>query len=629
MIKILFILLLFLGTSLAQESPKNIISDEKNGILLQEDNTQYEIKNNQVGNNQETFYESNANETDEPVKENAIIIEDLRNNFNQWHGVLSSENGGLGWMMWGNTSYHLSKNLISQVNSSTTSPTLNRLLKSLLLSRAKAPAIKNLDNDALRINRYNNEVFPFLENKIGYLVHGGFTGEITNLLNNIPKDLKTDNFETKNFEVRLNNFDVPYLCNNVSKMLVKKEKLTIYRKILIVCKLILKKEEEAMLAMELLENDILEEDNFLSKIRFFLNSQENQNKKIESIDGTLNLESDQSQLIKMLNFYNYSSAKEAFKDMPRIFHKTIYDLNLFSREIQLESLEYLVNQGSYPPSTLIEGYNSIITEDQLMNFINNEKVNTEENSVLLRASLFKLINASLSKTDRAKNLIMLWDLAMQKNIMKAISLATKSSTLSLFPDPKLNWFNLSAFKALLLSDEIEAAKKWIFYGTSEVKERASIDINFCKSLIMLYLYDNTAKQSLNETIDIKYLLKTLNNDLNVNEQDMIKLMLTVNALEGEIPEEIWEVFLEKQQVDSVEFDYLRQNVSSYFLLDNAIEKNNMAEAALISLTLLQSEKRTHKDLYSYYKGLNGLYSIGLKKYARDYAIEKNYNFLAK
>ena len=87
-------------------------------------------------------------------------------------------------------------------------------------------------------------------------------------------------------------------------------------------------------------------------------------------------------------------------------------------------------------------------------------------------------------------------------------------------------------------------------------------------------------------------------------------------------------FFEKQQ-EIHEFDYLKQNVSSYFLLDNAINKNNMAEAILISFTLLQSEKRTHKDLYSFYKGLNGLYSIGLKKYARDYAIEKNYNFLAR
>ena len=149
--------MLFLGTSLAQESPKNIISDEKNGILLQEDNTQDKIKDNLLENNQETFNESNANENFEPVKENAIIIEDLTNNFNKWHGVLSSENGGLGWMMWGNTSFYLSKNLIS-VNSSITSPTLNRLLKSITIG-AKAPAIKNLDNDALRINRYNNKHF--------------------------------------------------------------------------------------------------------------------------------------------------------------------------------------------------------------------------------------------------------------------------------------------------------------------------------------------------------------------------------------------------------------------------------------------------------------------------------------
>ena len=75
----------------------------------------------------------------------------------------------------------------------------------------------------------------------------------------------------------------------------------------------------------------------------------------------------------------------------------------------------------------------------------------------------------------------LWNLGSQKNIIKAIFLITKNSTLSLSPDSSLNWFNLSAFKALLLSDEIEAAKKWIFYGTSDVKERASIDINFCSS----------------------------------------------------------------------------------------------------------------------------------------------------
>ena len=71
------------------------------------------------------------------------------------------------------------------------------------------------------------------------------------------------------------------------------------------------------------------------------------------------------------------------------------------------------------------------------------------------------------------------DFASEINIFKAIAEVTKKSTLSLSPNETLNWFNMSAFKALLLSNEIEEAKKWLFYGTSEIEERASIDINFC------------------------------------------------------------------------------------------------------------------------------------------------------
>ena len=40
-----------------------------------------------------------------------------------------------------------------------------------------------------------------------------------------------------------------------------------------------------------------------------------------------------------------------------------------------------------------------------------------------------------------------------------MSLITKNATMSLSPDPTLNWFNLPATKTLILSDEIEAAKK--------------------------------------------------------------------------------------------------------------------------------------------------------------------------
>ena len=89
--------------------------------------------------------------------------------------------------------------------------------------------------------------------------------------------IKTEDFKYKNFQIRFDNFDIPYTCNNVSKMLSNKDNIIFYRKILIVCKIIQKKEEEAMLAMDLLENDLLDQDIFIDIIRNFLENNEIKN----------------------------------------------------------------------------------------------------------------------------------------------------------------------------------------------------------------------------------------------------------------------------------------------------------------------------------------------------------------
>ena len=103
----------------------------------------------------------------------------------------------------------------------------------------------------------------------------------------------------------------------------------------------------------------------------------------------------------------------------------------------------------------------------------------------------------------------------------------------------------------------------------------------------------------------------------------------MQALGEQIPQQLWEIFLNKQPIDTKEVYLKRDDTNNYFLIDRAIEKNNLAETALISIILLQSEKGLEKELYSLYKGVNGLYSAGLEKYAREYAIEQNFNFLAK
>ena len=49
-----------------------------------------------------------------------------------------------------------------------------------------------------------------------------------------------------------------------------------------------------------------------------------------------------------------TSAKKALKSTPILFNKTIYDLKLFNKELQIESLEFLVNKGIYDQSLLMK-----------------------------------------------------------------------------------------------------------------------------------------------------------------------------------------------------------------------------------------------------------------------------------
>ncbi|MDC3024510.1 hypothetical protein OA264_03465 [Alphaproteobacteria bacterium] len=287
----------------------------------------------------------------------------------------------------------------------------------------------------------------------------------------------------------------------------------------------------------------------------------------------------------------------------------------------------MVNLSIYDPSLLIDEYKSLISEQDIET--NIENLNKKENSPRLRAEVYQLINNTVSAANRAKLLINLWNLAIEKNIFKAIALITKNSVMSMSPDTSLNWFILPASKALVLAGEADAAKNWIFYGTSDINERASIDINFCRQIMLLYLYDRDILDYRSETKDIKFFLNILKNDLNINEKDFFKLILTLSALGDPIPDQMWNIFFSNQDLSAESFEYIRNDTSSYFMLDKAIEKSNLAEAALISISLLQDEDRLYKDMYSFFRGLEGLVSSGLESYARKYAFEENLEFLMK
>ena len=93
----------------------------------------------------EAYLEEVISTTESQENKNLIVIDDIPKEFNEWYGIISSEEGGLGWLMWGSTNSSLANNLLERTNFSTQSPTLFKLTSKLLMSRAQKPKEKNLE----------------------------------------------------------------------------------------------------------------------------------------------------------------------------------------------------------------------------------------------------------------------------------------------------------------------------------------------------------------------------------------------------------------------------------------------------------------------------------------------------
>ena len=119
-------------------------------IILLEENL--ELEKVDVEQSDKKAEKKNEDNLDEVISaaesketQNLIVIDDIPKEFNDWYGILPSEKGGLGWLMWGSTNSFIAKNLLERTNFSTESPTLFKLTSKALMSRAQKPIEKNLE----------------------------------------------------------------------------------------------------------------------------------------------------------------------------------------------------------------------------------------------------------------------------------------------------------------------------------------------------------------------------------------------------------------------------------------------------------------------------------------------------
>ena len=609
--KYLFVILFIFCSNilLSEEVPKRIILIEENLELEKVDIDQSDKK---LVNDNEDNLEEVIGTREIKENKNLIVVDDIPKEFNAWYGILSSEEGGLGWLMWGNTNSYLAKNLLEKTNFSTQSPTLFELTSKILMSRAQKPIEKKLD--AINSSSNNDSELKYLKRKIRILSDIGDTANINKLVDNIPLEMKDDEFYNLIFNLRASDKDIPYICNELQKKKFDVKEDFEKRKTLIACIIAKKKYSQAQLALDLLENDSIENLPYIKSVRRYLQEPVAKNLLLDKENiGYRNY--------KIISLSDYKIAKKIFSEDSLTLEKIIYDMKLYSIKEQIKSLEKLVNMGFYNPIILknsyVDYYQTVKTTIDLDNLNKAES----ENSLDVRVSLFYLINNTVSDIDRARLLNLLWLKAKEINIEKAIYAISMNSINSITPQRELSWFTYPVARALISNNKLEEAKNWLFFINSDLKDRVVLDLNFCKTLLLLYLVDSDLKKSNLEIPDVSFLLKVLYNSLEVKKENIYRLMITFKALNYEVAPNLWENFYNKFENYSSSSNI--NNTNLFLILEQSLEKRNLAETIFIVIDLLNSSNKEQLNFYYLYKSIYSLNNIGLREYARKLSLEIN------
>ena len=609
--KYLFIIFFsfFCSNLFSEEAPKKIILLEENLELEKIDNEQSEKKSESEN---EAYLEEVISTTESQENKNLIVIDDIPKEFNEWYGIISSEEGGLGWLMWGSTNSFLANNLLERTNFSTQSPTLFKLTSKLLMSRAQKPKEKNLEgiNGAL----IDSEL-KYLKAKIRILSDIGDTANINKLIDNIPLEIKDDNFYNLIFDLRAYDKDIPYICNELQKKKFDVKEDIEKRKTLIACSIAKKKYSQAQLALDLLENDSIESLTYIKTVRKYLEDPSVKNLLLEEKDIN-------NRNYKIISLSDYSIAKKIFSNDSFTLDQIIYDMKLYSIKDQIESLEKLVTIGLHSPIILKKSYVNYyktIKDTVDLNSLNNVE---SENSLDIRVSLFYLIKNTISDIDRAKLLNLLWLKAKEINIEKALYKITLDSINSITPQRELSWFTYPVTRALISNKKLEEAKNWLFFINNDFKDRAVLDLNFCKMLLLLYVIDADLKKSNLEIPEITFLLDVLNNSLEVKKESIYNLMITFKALNYDISPLLWDNFY--NEFDSFSSSLNINKTNLFLILEQSLKKRNLAETVFIVIDLLNSSNKEEFNFYYLYKSIYSLNNIGLREYARELGLEINF-----
>ncbi len=553
-----------------------------------------------------------------------IQVDDIPNDFNKWFGSISSDEGGLGWLMWDGTSYDTVRNVLSFVSTVSSSQTTVGLTKKLLLSRSKSPQKAISDNNLKAVAHDGEELevtqkdnFELLYKKIAILSRLGLTSELDGLIKNIPSGVKPKGFEKKIFDIRVINNDTVNTCKNINKFLTLDVKNNIYRKILIVCQILRDENEKALLSIDLLENDVGDKDVFLKLTKLLLNDSNSVKNTILSltkeIDRNLVVGLSAAFSNKILLENLEGSELNAANKITAYFKKGNLQNIILAAEkaVQLRMLD---------PVYLAEIYASVFIEKNKNFNISPEEL--KQNSPFIRAKLFVLSTMATSSIERARYLSLLWEKGKEDGVLETIVSASILIALTLEPTEELSWFSLPMTKALIITNRYKLAKKWIGLKLENSK-LSYVDIGEVYGLMMLLIMVGEDLPDPYNIINVTDIWEDITKSDIVSGNNFGKILVIMDSLGKKIPEGKWLGLIEKEE----KFHNIKVSSSALrYQLREAVKQNRTGEVVMLSLVILSNgvKKTDYLDLYEV---ISALRLTGLKFEAKKIAIEASLSLI--
>ena len=565
----------------------------------------------------------NTNEDQNYRVKNNIEINDLPEKDDiSWLGLLSREEGGLGWLMWDGTNVSVAKALLNYMPTEARSPNMNHLMRRILLSRSKRPVFKEsdeleaIDQDGNPIDNAGIEREDLLLIRIRLLAHLGEYNLLNELIKLLPEDKKDVSFNEKLILILLEAGDTINGCLGVKNKLSQGVQSLDYRKLLVACQLAEGELDGALLSLELIEQDIEQDDPFVNLV-LSLTEEEGNFEFIENINTAMLVTLSAGPYGEKLS----DNIGEKYS-IPVL--RAVAALKTSNIERQIKAIETLVSLGLVPPRDLSSIYASVNFNEEDME--RPAAFAKEKGGVLARSLLFLSAMRATNFTERARYLRLLWDNAGSEGVYSAVAMASQLVTLTLDPRPDLAWFAGSAARALVAGGKSDVALKWV----SLLGQRSDLDYVASGDLYRLLVLLTIAGEDIPEPFSISQtsldVWTGLPDELTTLEKGEIatRLLVTLSALGYELPIGVWERMIGKVPSS---INVLIPNTPLRYQLREAATSGRIAETALLSLIVIGSNGPQKSGPIQLNAAIRALRIVGLEEEARNLAIEATVSIL--